>query len=749
MEKKQEIFLLSVIKYSSPVIIFFSFIFFSYLLFQEYKELLKKEKKSIELQFMLEEKLRIKADINNIFNYLKITKENSTKVLEKQLKNEVYNAHKIASNIYDRNKKIKSREEIVSKIELTLGDIRFRGDRGYYAIHDISGQNMLHSIFPTKEDAKKSSLKSSPGKSIINEAINIVNTKKEGYLRYYFLNKDNKKEYKKIGYVKIFEPYKLILSTGEYIKDHKDHLKRNAISYIEKIKYKNNHSVLLMDYSKMNIANTIKDNDLKYNYTILLEKLIKENKKDDGFISYKLKNNEMKVLYAKKFDDWEWIIGTSFQLSDIQPFITERKKDYERIYSRYKNIITLYGLILIIVLTVFSYFISKIIEKKFLEYKLNIESKVIANAEQKDRLINAQKVAHVGDWILNLTTMEATWSEEILNIFGLERPPNNLGPEYFKNVIHKDDVQKVLSLLKECIENNIDYKIIYRMYRPNGELRWIDSRGTLDRKKNYLIGTAQDITETKILEFEIKESERILFQQSKLASMGEMLGNIAHQWRQPLSLISTVATGTKFEKEMNTLTDENLCKSMDSINTSTQYLSQTIEDFRCFFDPHNSKITKFNIRDTIEKTLKLINIQLVVKDINIIKEIDNYQLESSENELIQVLINILNNSRDILIYSEIKTKLIFIKTYKKDLNYYIEISDNGEGIDDSILDKIFDPYFTTKHKHHGTGIGLYMSQELIKKVFNGELTFKNEIYTYKDIEYTGAKFTIKLPAIDN
>jgi signal transduction histidine kinase len=227
-----------------------------------------------------------------------------------------------------------------------------------------------------------------------------------------------------------------------------------------------------------------------------------------------------------------------------------------------------------------------------------------------------------------------------------------------------------------------------------------------------------------------------------------MLGNVAHQWRQPLSLISSTATGSKLEKEMNLLSDQEFYIRMDNINNSAQYLSQTIDTFRSFFDPTNSKKLEFDIANTMKKTLKLVSSQFVSKEIKIIQNIQNYKLLSLENELMQVLINILNNSRDILINVNNQKRLIFIDTYRKEKLVYIEILDNGGGIDEEIINRIFEPYFTTKHQSQGTGIGLYMSQDIIKNHLNGDIIVTNESYTYENIEYKGAKFKISI-LVDN
>ena len=256
------------------------------------------------------------------------------------------------------------------------------------------------------------------------------------------------------------------------------------------------------------------------------------------------------------------------------------------------------------------------------------------------------------------------------------------------------------------------------------------------------IAVKEDITEKKLMLLEKEAKDKLFFQQSKMAAMGEMLGNIAHQWRQPLSAISTAATGTKLQKEMNVLSDSDFDYAMDLINNSTQYLSHTIDDFRSFFDVKNSKESKFFILDSIEKVLNLLSSQFVSKEIEIIKKIQNVAIVSLENELIQVLLNILNNSKDALVKLKDEEKLLFINTYVKDKKLIIEIKDNARGIKEELLEKIFEPYFTTKHKSQGTGIGLYMSQDIIRNHLDGEILVENEIYEYKGMKYKGAKFTI-------
>ncbi|QKJ23646.1 PAS domain S-box protein [Poseidonibacter lekithochrous] len=262
--------------------------------------------------------------------------------------------------------------------------------------------------------------------------------------------------------------------------------------------------------------------------------------------------------------------------------------------------------------------------------------------------------------------------------------------------------------------------------------------------KKVVWAIIEDITEVKN---QIKNQE-IMFHQSKVASLGEMLGNIAHQWRQPLSLISTTATGTKLKKELGILKENEFFENMDSINEKTQYLSKTIDDFRNFFLSDSSSQIKIDTNTIIKKAVSLIKDSFKVSNVEIILNNKNPDdlLYCNENLLIQALINILNNAKDALNLIDDKdfNKYVFIDVTKENDFISIEIKDNGMGIPLKIKDKIFEPYFTTKHKSHGTGIGLYMTNQIITKHLNSRIIVENKEYIYEKKSYVGASFDLIL-----
>ena len=240
-----------------------------------------------------------------------------------------------------------------------------------------------------------------------------------------------------------------------------------------------------------------------------------------------------------------------------------------------------------------------------------------------------------------------------------------------------------------------------------------------------------------------QEKDRILAQQQKMVAMGQMIENIAHQWIQPLSVISTSASGLKLKKQLNILEDEELIKSIEQIVDTAKYLSDTIDDFRYFFKPQKDK-TKFSLVKNIEKSLSFLETVLKENSIKVEFEYEDIDITAYETELMQVFINIISNSKDAFIEKKIKNRVIFISIKNFPNRILIEIKDNAGGVEDDILDKVFEPYFTTKHQYSGTGIGLYMSNQIIKTHLNGDIFMKNCSFKYKNIEQKGVITTIIL-----
>ena len=245
---------------------------------------------------------------------------------------------------------------------------------------------------------------------------------------------------------------------------------------------------------------------------------------------------------------------------------------------------------------------------------------------------------------------------------------------------------------------------------------------------------------------DIKRKEALLLEQAKLAAMGEMIGNIAHQWRQPLNIISVAASGAKLKKEMDLLTDDSLNDILKLISETTVHLSNTIDVFKEFLKEDKER-SLFNLSQNIQNNISLIDSVLNKNSIKIDLTLDdNIYVYNFANEFSQALINILQNASDSINLKVKKDDLRVIKIITKQLedSVSIEIIDNAGGIDSEILNKIFEPYFTTKHKFQGTGLGLYITRKIIQESMKGKISVCNHNFTFENQECVGALFKITL-----
>jgi PAS domain S-box-containing protein len=269
------------------------------------------------------------------------------------------------------------------------------------------------------------------------------------------------------------------------------------------------------------------------------------------------------------------------------------------------------------------------------------------------------------------------------------------------------------------------FNISYSPFKPNG------------KNIDGVILTGLDITKEVELQRKERKNEQILLQQSKLASMGEMIGAIAHQWRQPLNTLALTIQDVEdayfFDELDEQYIKESSGKAMEQIN----YMSSTIDDFRSFFR-QNQKDEVFSIFEVIEQSLKITQTGLLSKNIKLIKDCEkDLKVKGLKNQYVQVVINLIKNAQDALVEKSIENPFIKISLFEIDKLSLFQIEDNGGGIPEEFLEKIFEPYFTTKHQSVGTGLGLYMSKMIIEGNLHGQLKVKN---TEK-----GAKFIIEAP----
>ncbi|MCX6051849.1 MAG: PAS domain-containing sensor histidine kinase [Campylobacterales bacterium] len=322
-------------------------------------------------------------------------------------------------------------------------------------------------------------------------------------------------------------------------------------------------------------------------------------------------------------------------------------------------------------------------------------------------------------------------------------------------VRHQDMPKEIFDGMWKTIQSRNTWSGEIKNRTKDGNFYWIKTTVSPDiDSKNNIVGykeVCENITsakayeelsktlENRVLQEIIKNNEKTAYMlhQSRLAQMGEMISMIAHQWRQPLASISAISGTLSLDVMMHNYKEEFFQERLNAIGELSQYLSQTINDFRNFFKK-DKIVEKANVKDIIESCLHVIDLSLKSKNIDVIIIIDeDIVLESYVNELKQVILNILKNAGDALLEKSTQKATIWLSSYQKESKVYILIEDNAGGVPDEIIDKIFDPYFSTKEAKDGAGLGLYMSKTIIKEHCKGKLEVHNS--------ERGAKFIIELP----
>ena len=368
--------------------------------------------------------------------------------------------------------------------------------------------------------------------------------------------------------------------------------------------------------------------------------------------------------------------------------------------------------------------------------------------QQNIYLVERLKLAFDGSrdglWDWNLIDNSVYFSPRWKEMLGYkdDELENNL--DTWKSRVHPDDLEAALTNIELCI--NDEEKVFenkHRLLHKDGHWVWIYDRGKVQHDKEgkaiRMIGTHTDLTTEINLSNELNEvnktlksrvneevernskQERLIMQKSRLSEMGEMLSSIAHQWRRPLSILHINVEMLEEDYKEDKIDQKFLAKFIKKNSEIIQYMSQTIDDFQNFYKIDKEK-RLFDVMEKIKALSDLQLNQLEESGIEITKEGESFSVLGYPSEFQQVILSLLSNAKDALIENDIQNPFIKIKLFSDDAKGYIKISDNAGGIDEKILDKIFEPYFTTKEKNGGTGLGLYISKMIIEKNMNGELS---------------------------
>ena len=352
--------------------------------------------------------------------------------------------------------------------------------------------------------------------------------------------------------------------------------------------------------------------------------------------------------------------------------------------------------------------------------------------KQKEEFETIFDFSHDSIAIIDLDTNFLKFNTSFLKM--VEYTKEELLTKSSKDLTVTEDLQRNESALKCAINSGHIDNFEKTCITKTGRRISVNLSASLLPDKKTILLSMKDISNLKIME-----------EQSKLASMGEMIGNIAHQWRQPLSVITTSISGLKLKSDLLSIDKEDIDECEKNIIKQAQYLSQTIDNFRNFIKG-DKEYGQISLKDILENAISLVHSSLQNNFINLIIDMkDDLKIYGNKSELVEAFINMLNNSKDAL-KSNIKDeldRLIFISTKLLDENSIeVKILDSGKGIKEELFNKIFEPYFTTKHQSQGTGLGLSIANKIIRERHGGKILVSNEEFEYNEKKYFGASLKI-------
>ncbi|RXJ95577.1 hypothetical protein CRV00_03800 [Malaciobacter molluscorum] len=615
----------------------------------------------LKAKLINEEKNKLSQKIDTLNDYILYKKSTTKKLINEQIQKRVELVYNLVLNKYNKDTGILRQNEIKKDLINIIKQMNLNIN-GYFFLVEVKQKEFLPILYPSNRNYEnKNILKTEDTlhSKFIKKVKDLLKTNNEGYVSYTLKQNINiLNSYKKISYLKKFEPYNWVIGYGEYFEIIDNLLKEEVLNRINSLKFSSEQKIFVLDENNA-ILNKNPDNltQIEDKDFIKKVKLYRKNNYDKTYFYWK-KNYENLIAF-KYIKDWNWVLVNSIDLKSLEKTIIDiigNKKIEEKNFITYSIKI---AFIVILIGSLLTFFLSKRIEMIFKSYKNNIES-------QRNALRNIN------------VTLESKVKEKT----------------------------KELEQLNEQLKDEVKKEV-----------------------------------------FKNREKDQMLFNQSKMAAMGEMIGNIAHQWRQPLSTISTAASGIAIKIDYNLVSPEEIKDDLKSIVNTTQYLSQTIEDFRNFFKENKQK-EKFLLKESIVDSLNIVDSSFKNNYIEVVLNTEDIEVNTIRSELTQAILNILTNAKDVLtdkINQFEEKRVIQIDLYKDEEFAYIEIWDNGGGIKKEIINKIFEPYFTTKHQSQGTGIGLYMTREIIIKHLNGNIKVENINKKYQDKNYLGANFKIIIP----
>jgi signal transduction histidine kinase len=640
-------------------------------------------------QEKLFQKRILKEHVTEIIQYIGYMQSLTKERLEQSIQQKTLEAHAITTNIYQQYKDTLPREKIIKLITDALRPIRFNNKRGYYFAAALSGYVYLFADKPELEGENIFNMQDSKGQFVIQDMVRIVQEKSQGFYKYNWTKPDNggKRVHEKIAFVKYFAPYDCFIGTGEYLSDVEQDIQNEVIKRIEKIKFSDNGYVFAGTLEGTSLSGPAKGKDMinvtDINGVKIVQELIKAAKTKGGFVEYELPAfkgyiQHKKISFSMAVPGWDWYLGAGLNMESFDILIKNKEAELQKRIQNNTIKIIFSMAILAIIIALLITIISNRLRSSF-----KVFDSFFANAAIKKEKINTDS-------------------------------------------IHFAEFEPLASSANKMIGQIID-------------------------------------SENKI-----KDNQKMMVQSEKMISVGGLAAGMAHEINNPLSIIlgsvqlvkmrldpkseKNLAHSSKldmdFEKLELYLEENSIHKYLDQVQSACERAAYIVKKMLGFSRKSDSKKSEHKIAHIIDNTLDIASNDYDLKkkydfrSFEIIREYEpDLKIFCWKNEIIQVILNIITNSAHATIkkdgFVQDHPKII-VKTRQKNSSCIIEIIDNGSGMDKKTIDRIFEPFYTTKSPGSGTGLGMSVSYFIITNNHNGTMKVESE-------PGKGSRFIIELP----
>lgn len=819
-----------------------------YLLKSKYEDFVIQSKLQ-EMKLLEYQKQLLESEVDRSISFIDYKKSLLMNNLKSELEEKVNEILCLADTIYIKNRHRKTLPEIKNIVRETLRPLRYNHGEGYYFAGSLDG---IVQLYPTRRDRENSNaldLQDSHGNYVILDEIQLIKDASAGFLTHYWPKPGDKsgQAYLKTSYIKLFKPFNWYIGTGKYLDDVEMEIQNDVLEYFRNIKFgkTRNDCLIIIESADLNsaplagkikfmpssvdIIHNLQDTGSVKHRAELTRQL---NLFGRGFIKYEEvtaspKSPKTKIVYFKKYPQWNWSVGAILDVSDLYSALKEAKQKMQNRLITELVFILIITFFFFILTAFFSWFVSRNIEKEFSVFAnffndaandnrmLNIanldikEFKYLAEALNlmiykrdiaEKRLVENEKtfrsfMDHADEFMI-IKDLEGRYVvinqkfKEILNLDYRDiigKRPEDLGYDQLATELMHTTEQSVINSRRSVVQEKASLKskeigiewleeIIFPIFDTQEKIKYIGilSRDITERKKAETSIALQQEQLKKAYQ-ELQQSQEIVIRQEKLASLGTMIAGIAHEINNPAQAIEFSLTGLQLNIddiheiiiELRNLSSRNQAdlpnallnleklleiKQIDEIfqeissvvtdnKNSIARISRIIQNIKRLVH-NNIELTDCSINEIINDSISLVKNQ-IKNQITIQTELAPAipAFYGSPQELGQVFINMLLNAGDAVSEKQIKQSDGFVKIktsyLPEEKMIQITIQDNGIGIKDEVVDKIFDPFLTTKPVGKGTGLGLYISYQIIEN-HNGKISVASR---YGE----GTEFQILLP----